>query len=454
MKINFQKIIIVITALAISISSVSLVSFADDSYPMSTKDYYASQHYLTAQFVSGRISWDEYQTQSQSVTNEYINSNTVGGVLASGALHASNSISALSQKLGAVVNEYGDRAKDYLSDYISDFFDSYKVLSETPSFDMSGAGAVLVKYDGDLTTYYYSDSFGYVYHQEDPIRYVIRQNVFRMVLYKKGVVQSDTTGSMGPFTVIVRNGVTAQIYGDWRYYPDSEDIPPTDDEYIQSESFDFSNATDKELEDLLNKILEQLELQQPDLSSIEGLLRAIYNRLGTLDSDNDNALLSQILAAINSLELSGGEIGDNSGIISVLEDIKNSLVFNNGDGLGFLSEQLKEIIDNQLTVDDFAIDEDLYNNNDEILKLRLQQKFSFITSLKNLVIYTFNSYSNSPVNPEFSVNYDGKEYSWDFSFLNQYIDSFRFLIAAFIYISYAFHTYRKIPSYINGGDNE
>ena len=251
------------------------------------------------------------------------------------------------------------------------------------------------------------------------------------------------------------------LYGDWRYKDDTQ--APTDDVYTDVSDYDFDDVPVPDLEELIKNILEELERQQPDLSSIEGLLKAIYNRLGTLDSDNDNALLSQILAAINALEINSGDnnngnsdSGSNgySDLISVLEDIKNSLVFNNGEDIDTLSEQLRILIDSQLTVGDFVIDDDLYNTNLEILKLHLQQKFSFVSALKNLVDYAFNAYQNSSDKPRINFSLNSKEYHVDIDVLSEDLLFIRFVIAAFIYISYAYHTYRKIPSYINGGDNE
>jgi len=45
-------------------------------------------------------------------------------------------------------------------------------------------------------------------------------------------------------------------------------------------------------------------------------------------------------------------------------------------------------------------------------------------------------------------------YSINFSCYDDILPLAQCLIAAFIYITYAYHTYRKVPSYINGGDNE
>ena len=84
------------------------------------------------------------------------------------------------------------------------------------------------------------------------------------------------------------------VYGDVRYTDGTPaddvttpitDIPKDDDDPTIPEDI---------LEDLLNELINKLQLQYPDLSTIEGLLRAILAKLGTLDSDNDNGILNTI----------------------------------------------------------------------------------------------------------------------------------------------------------------
>lgn len=215
----------------------------------------------------------------------------------------------------------------------------------------------------------------------------------------------------------------------------------------------IDDCTDEQLLEILNDLINQLNLAFPDLSTIEGLLTAILARLGTLDSDNDNELLSQLIVAINTLDGSGSVV-DNSEIVDCLNEIKNSLTFDNGENVTSLSVQLQTLVDNQLTAEDFVIDEQAYMNYDEVLKLRLQAKFSFADDLKNLVDTAITAYSDSESIPEIKFSAFNEDFSIDFSFFEGHIDLIRFIMAAFIYLSYAWHTYRKIPSYINGGDNE
>ena len=239
-----------------------------------------------------------------------------------------------------------------------------------------------------------------------------------------------------------------RLIGDWRYEDGTQSEEAEEPETLPPE---LNNQDENTIREFLEDLFENLPFIYPDLSSIEGLLSAILAKLDTLDSDNDNTLLSQILVAIQSLEASGG---DNTDLLNCLEEIRNSLVFEDGDNVSTLALQLQTLVDGQLTIDDFVIDEQAYINNDEVLKLRLQDKFSFATDLKRLVDTAITSYSNTNENPIISFSIYEHDYSIDFSAFDDNIDVIRFMLVAFIYLTYAWRTYRKIPSYINGGDNE
>lgn len=455
-----KKIIAFIAAfvLLVYLFAVSFSVSADDEPIMTNQEYYAAQSYLIAKYKDGDISYGEFQERTQAVTDEFVTNNTIGGVLQSRALNAKNTFTAVSEKIGATFQKYGDAGREYVNEYVSEFFDSYTVLSDKPTTDLQGGNAVLevvlgTGSDSQRRKYYLNDYGLKLVNSDGAISYKMRSNTLvRMSLSQNGKTSEytyDSSNAEISYSLSNANVSAIRIYGDWR----SDDDTPaeTDDTYETVSDYDFSEVPEKELEDLLKKILEEFEFEQPDLSSIEGLLNAIYARLGKLDSDNDNALLSQILSAIKAIKLDNS---DNSDLLKILEDLKNSLVYDDGENVETISEQLKKIIDNQLTVDDFTIDEELYNNRMEVLQLRLMGKFSFVHDLSDFVTYIFNSYSNSSENPEINFIYDDKSYSVNFDYYKDILPLVQGIIAAFVYITYAYHTYRKIPSYINGGDNE
>ncbi len=164
-KVNLRKIfaLIVSVALVISVFAAFSVS-ADNESGMTNQEYYAAQSYLIAKYKDGKISYSEFQQQSQAVTDEFVSKNTVGGILQSGALNASNNFNAVSQKIGDTVQKYGDSARDYVSDCVSCFFNDYTKLSDVPTTDLDGSTAFWLRYydDGSGYEYVYSRSPGIV----------------------------------------------------------------------------------------------------------------------------------------------------------------------------------------------------------------------------------------------------------------------------------------------------
>lgn len=344
-----RKILAVILSLSlIFIYFAVAVSATEITNSMTSKEYYASQAYLVAKFKDGDITYSEFQTRSQAVTDAYVEANTVGGVLTQSALTASNTFNAVAQKIGETVSNFGDSAKDYISDWISDFLDDYTVFSDKSSTDTKGYGAMMyVVTQGKNYASYSRYYCNYILAKpsDSYITYYTQGGYYREYWSSSNsTVQTYTSSSnFGEHNRVEGSSTTTVfVYGDVRYEDGSQ--APTDDEFQTVKDYDFTQTPDGEpvseqdLLELLNDILEELERQQPDLSNVEGLLKSIYNRLGRLDSDNDNALLSEINAAI--LALAKDTNSNNTALINALDELKQSLK-DGGD-----SETLKELADN------------------------------------------------------------------------------------------------------------
>lgn len=326
---------IISLAIAIIIAFLFLafpfVVSADDETGMTNQEYYAAQAYLVAKYKDGKISYSEFQQQSQAVTDEFVSKNTVGGVLQSGALNASNNFNAVSQKIGDTVQKYGDSARDYISSFVSGFLNSYTVSNNKPTTDLKDSVAMVKIKNKDGSCYiYYGNTNGELYYNISSTTSLYLKT-YRDELYGRdgSLIYSHNVNSSISCEYGSRSDVT--IYGSWKWR-ESGLQAETDDEFQTITDYDFSEAPERELEDLLKKILNEFELQQPDLSNIEGLLNAIYARLGTLDSDNDNGLLSDINSSIQSLNSSISEFSNN--IETSLNDLKetvSSLLSNEDD---------------------------------------------------------------------------------------------------------------------------
>lgn len=321
---------------------------------------------------------------------------------------------------------------------------------------LNGYGAVLRIYDPQTNKLYdeYFGNAGLLRNKtDDSVGYYLKYSLHNYydtngLLSSSKVENSNLSGdyyfSVGNF----------QFLGNWRY-DNGDEASDIITELPEKEipSYDDNSVPEDDLIDFLEDLLNDLMLQFPDLSTIEGLLRAILAKLGTLDSDNDNELLMQILTAIQALKNSG-ETADNSELLKTLEELKNSLSVKDGEKVTSLAELLNQLVQNQVRRSDITIDPSLYNQRYSLIETKLLGKFSFISEIKNFVQYAIDSYSSSSENPSISISLFGLTHSMDFSAFDDNIDLIRFCVAAFVYLTFAFNTFRRIPGYINGGDNE
>ena len=99
-------------------------------------------------------------------------------------------------------------------------------------------------------------------------------------------------------------------------------------------------------------------------------------------------------------------------------------------------------------------DEELANYQKK-LEAAVNARFLPVIELRDLVDKALNAYRDNSTS-QISFDYKGRSYSIDFSiwFTSENLQAIRFLMAAFIYVSYAFNTYRRIPSYINNGGDK
>lgn len=328
--------------------------------------------------------------------------------------------------------------------------------------ELGGYGAVLkcLSSTGNYfsVVYYGQKGFFYNYKKDS---YGSQSVNFRFSYDKRVIYNSD-----GEISNVfdTPNSISATYYynnpkyaflGDWAYDDDSGETDGLITELPEKEipSFDDDDLSDDDLIDFLGDLLNDLQMDFPDLSTIEGLLRAILAKLGTLDSDNDTELLSQILTAIEALKNSG-ETADNSELLKSLEELKSALIFKDGDKISSLAEMLNTLVQNQVRRSDITIDPKLYNQRYALIEAKLLGKFSFISEIKNFVQYAIDSYSNTENSPTISIDLFNYQHIIDFSAFDDSINLIRWIVAAFVYLSYAFSTFRKIPSYINGGDNQ
>lgn len=199
------------------------------------------------------------------------------------------------------------------------------------------------------------------------------------------------------------------------------------DDFAEGEG---AGLTPDEFDDFLNDLLNDLKNSMPDLTTVEGILQAIYRKCCSID----------------------GKIGKQATNVykQTLQGIQISLDKVNA----FCSEFWGKFTDTMQSLfvpaDDFIPDQ-IHDIQDEF-----DLKFAFKDSLHDICSLSIDAYKGAKITaPVIDINLDSYGIQKiDMSFLDKHIDLIRAVICAFVYGSYAFTTYRKLPVYIKGGGEQ
>lgn len=247
---------------------------------------------------------------------------------------------------------------------------------------LNGYGAVCQHYsNGELSDTLYC-AYGIIHKQwgNQIVGYSDGDVTCRRV-FVNGRIFTDAPAVMGYLGQDDIN--TFVFYGDWRYDNGDkandnitelpEKVPP---------KFDDDNVSENDLIDFLDKLLEDLRLSYPDLSTLEGLLNAILAKLDTLDSDDDGQLLAEINTAI--ITLASDNHTDNQTIIALLTELKESLKKGTATDLSNVEDKLSKIqksLDYLCTINTIDTGVDIWKELTETEKAFLSEYAAIITTL-------------------------------------------------------------------------
>lgn len=368
-----KRILCVFLSICI-VFSVCVVSVSADDYSgiagitQNDVDYFKKALDLAQRLVKGEISVEDAYAEFQSNATELVSENVKD------LLHLDD-VSNMSAR--NLANEIVKAVRDKLKDLGG-------LVNGSPqkedNIDMKGYSSVAVKYWDNTKTeleYIYYGHDGELYSPtSDSIQFYIpysrcdfydlRGN-FNQTQIRDSSISSTHYYSSSPWV----------LYGDWKMR-DGSDVPDdaTSPTYNIVYTTDPSGLTDLEILDLIEDMINQLKLDIPDLSTIEGLLSAILSKLGTLDSDNDAAGLSEIASAIDNL---GSK--EEKNYSSVLDEIKSALenLFNKEEkdyttsldninsSLSKLSEKDYETLLNQINAAIVTLGKDNHTDNQQII---------------------------------------------------------------------------------------
>ena len=413
MKNLTDRVLSIILAFTIVILCVSVRVFADAS---DDDSYHAIVNYylegVTA-FANGTISYDEFTDVSARSIGRATALTTNKGM----GIAASKYMDQLSYNIGYTVSKYGMSAPSVISDWLSSVIDGYSHSGQQSTTDRKGYGALMIQYLHNtkvVSSYTYCeyiviyDTYNYYYYG-DGYQYFPSLDQTSYFYY----------ASSGSYGSVTAEPYDIELYGDIRYRDGTK--APTNDSYTDYTYYDFSNASDGELEDILRKLVSSIEQANPDLSNVEGLLRSIYYKLDSLDSDNDNGILSEINASI--LSLANNSNTDNTELIEVLGELKEAIKDRGTEGeRADLSEVIKKMDDIKKSIDGLALievadnlleltesEEQLFDAYADLVML-LVHKIGFATV--SAVMHDIESviFTSSPPS-DFIVNIFGEEYA-------------------------------------------
>lgn len=324
-----NKLIAVLLALSIALSCLvipaSASSGASDDVAASVGQYYA---YLD-QYLKGEITYEAFQAKSRAAFQDIKSDSDRSQVqqILDGLTSSLEGISYAGANMSAVpVKMFRDAMKqldsvfgfwDNVGGLLYDAFESIwndyanKNNYTDTDFDMSGYGAACVHYsNGEISDTLYC-AYGIIHKQwgNQIVGYSDGDVTCRRV-FVNGKIFTDSPAVMGYLND--EYGNTYVFYGDWRFDDGSGNQTPADELISPNgktpkDIDDLPDDTD--LSDFFKELLDKLKNLFPDLSTIEGLLRAILakceeieQRIGEggkgLTAEELQPMLDQLILAI------------------------------------------------------------------------------------------------------------------------------------------------------------
>lgn len=436
---RIAKVLSVILAVTCAVSMVMLSASADDygginGVLQNDAEYFIAVTEIVQKAHSGELSpteaFREYKNLSTDLVSDnfkellpYSSETELEGVTSRDFVnHSSNSLRSKLRERGVVTNEftetvqnfdmkgYGSAVKYYnyknTSERFLTFYGSYIIINTSDSFAEArifaddGRKLLIVQswdgqtYNGDRNQVFYPDDYPYCFFYGD-------------VRYTDGTQAEDFKT---PITAI-------------------------------ENTYNVDGLSDAELANLLQDMINQMKSKFPDMSSIDGMLRALLSMCQSMNdklcsASDVRGMIDDIISALKG----NGESCDHSAVISALENLKYE---NNNEQ--FIAD-LETLIG-------------LNGNYDEVSKIEtvkshLRLKTGFITDIRHICDTAVSAYMNTKDSVDFDINFNGNIYNMNFDVFASHMPLIRLILAVFVYLSFAWRTYRKIPDYINGGGDD
>lgn len=311
MKNIQMRVTALLAALMIFVSAVAVPASAE-SIPELKSGFVSDVISITYSMVKGDITPAQAAIAVDYIREEY--KNDVNSEYYQIADNLYNTIIDIGDNVGNmsadVLNNLFEVIKQLGID-IGDFWDDYANehgIQGESNVDMKGYGAICITQNAVDTCIYYGD-YGVITYFDNYGGY----NGY--TLYGNGIFEFYSTSNGGlyysdSYTNSQGCGYDSdnivKIYGDWRTN-DGEAYDGIDE--ITTEEPVIDDQDEETLKQFLNDLLEQLSIEFPDLSTVEGLLRAILNQCiqintkmdeqnGVVDSEELQLMLEMSIASL------------------------------------------------------------------------------------------------------------------------------------------------------------
>ena len=138
-----KKIIALTVALTVIISILNISAFAtSEPTAMTSYEFHAAQADLIEKFVNGDITYSEWNERQVAVLDKYLEANkSVGDSAYASAVAIGNRFQGITQKINSAVSQWGDGARERVSDWWNSVCNSNNVpieATQTSNTDMKG----------------------------------------------------------------------------------------------------------------------------------------------------------------------------------------------------------------------------------------------------------------------------------------------------------------------------
>lgn len=380
-----KRILCIFLSICIMFSVCTLSVSADDysgiaGVTQNDVEYFKKALDLAKRLVRGEISVNDAYNEFVSNATELVSDNVKD------LLHV-NDTSGMSPRdlANALVKGVSDKLKE-----LGGLVDGSP--NKEDNIDMQGYASVAIQYWDDTKTkieYIYYGHDGELYNPEaDSIQFHLpfsRRDLYDWRgNFKETQIFDSSIGSTYSYKCC-----SWVLYGDWKMrdgsaVPDDTTAPTYNIVYTT----DPSGLTDSEILDLIEDIINQLNFDFPDLSSVEGLLNSILATLATLDSDNDSAGLADIKNAIDNL--AGKENKDYTSVLSEIKSALDNLLNKEekdytsqfDDIKSLLSEKDYNALLNQINAAIITLSKDNHTDNQQIIIALSELKSTILNGSK------------------------------------------------------------------------